>query len=104
MNDGKCTSMTEDDGSFACECPSGFRGKQCEISPPQMYLMTSNITLNTRPSKIPSTAVPTTGDFTDDLMSTINDSTETTTDSGDGGGTDGGGKKSPEDETDNEAL
>lgn len=33
MNDGKCASLTEDEGSFKCECPSGFKGKRCEIVP-----------------------------------------------------------------------
>lgn len=33
LNGGKCTSMTADDGSFKCECPTGFKGKQCDIIP-----------------------------------------------------------------------
>uniref|UniRef100_A0A1B0CG55 Putative teneurin-1 n=1 Tax=Lutzomyia longipalpis TaxID=7200 RepID=A0A1B0CG55_LUTLO len=32
-NGGKCLSLTKDDGSFRCECPSGFRGDRCEIAP-----------------------------------------------------------------------
>lgn len=53
QNDGKCTSMTADEGSFKCECPSGYRGKKCDIVPPQMY---PNATTNgVRPSKVPVT-------------------------------------------------
>lgn len=33
MNGGKCTSLPEDDGSYKCECPTGFKGKRCEIVP-----------------------------------------------------------------------
>lgn len=33
LNDGKCTSVSIDEGSFKCECPSGFKGKKCEIVP-----------------------------------------------------------------------
>lgn len=54
LNGGKCTSQTEDEGSFKCECPSGFRGKNCEIFPPQIYLMGMNVsstTMGSRPSK-----------------------------------------------------
>lgn len=53
QNDGKCTSMTEDDGSFKCECPSGYRGKNCEISPPQMYPSANATIGGTRPTKVP---------------------------------------------------
>lgn len=33
MNGGKCTSLTKDEGLFECECPTGFKGKRCEIVP-----------------------------------------------------------------------
>jgi len=36
LNGGRCTSLTREDGYFMCECPSGFRGRQCEIVPPSM--------------------------------------------------------------------
>lgn len=40
-NDGKCTSLIKDDGHFQCECPSGYRGKKCEILPPMMTTTTT---------------------------------------------------------------
>lgn len=45
-NDGKCTSLIKDEGSFQCECPSGYRGKRCEILPP---MMTTTSTTTTEP-------------------------------------------------------
>lgn len=33
LNDGKCTSLLKEDGDFKCECPSGYKGKNCEIAP-----------------------------------------------------------------------
>lgn len=33
MNGGKCTSKPTDDGLFLCECPTGYKGKRCEIVP-----------------------------------------------------------------------
>lgn len=33
---GRCTSLIKDDGYFRCECPSGYRGRTCQIMPPQM--------------------------------------------------------------------
>lgn len=33
LNGGKCTSLTKDEGLFECECPTGFKGKRCEIVP-----------------------------------------------------------------------
>lgn len=36
LNDGKCTSLIKDDGYYKCECPSGYRGRTCQILPPQM--------------------------------------------------------------------
>lgn len=50
-NDGKCTSISKDDGSFRCECPSGYRGSHCEIAPPQMFPSTTSGSV--RPSKMP---------------------------------------------------
>lgn len=46
QNGGKCISLTRDDGDFICECPSGFRGRNCEVIP--MYLQTT-----TSPNFIP---------------------------------------------------
>lgn len=43
-NDGKCTSLIKDDGHFRCECPSGYRGKKCEILPPMMTSTTTTTT------------------------------------------------------------
>jgi len=40
-NDGKCTSLIKDDGQFQCECPSGYRGKKCEIVPAMMTSTTT---------------------------------------------------------------
>lgn len=80
QNDGKCTSITEDEGSFKCECPSGFKGKSCEVVP-----MIANITLtitttttttspkplsNVKPSQpqiVTTTFAESDGDLTDDL-------------------------------------
>lgn len=53
QNDGKCTSVTEDEGAFKCECPSGYRGKNCEIAPPQMYPSANVTSAAVRPSKVP---------------------------------------------------
>lgn len=33
QNGGKCTSVVKEDGDFTCECPSGYRGKNCEKAP-----------------------------------------------------------------------
>lgn len=53
QNDGKCTSVTEDAGAFKCECPSGYRGKNCENAPPQMYPSANATSAAVRPSKVP---------------------------------------------------
>lgn len=42
-NGGKCTSLIKDDGNFKCECPSGYRGKRCQILPPMMMTTTSTV-------------------------------------------------------------
>lgn len=42
-NGGKCTSLIKADGNFKCECPSGYRGKRCQILPPMM--MTTSTTV-----------------------------------------------------------
>lgn len=39
QNGGKCISLTREDGDFICECPSGFKGRNCEVIP--MYMQTS---------------------------------------------------------------
>lgn len=44
-------SITEDEGSFKCECPSGFKGKSCEIVP-----MIANITLTTKTTTTTATS------------------------------------------------
>lgn len=44
-NGGKCTSLPEDDGSFVCECPTGYKGRQCELAP--MVLTTTTTTTTT---------------------------------------------------------
>lgn len=55
-NGGKCTSITEDEGSYKCECPTGFKGKSCEIVP-----MIGNSTISTiRPKPTTTTVKPTT--------------------------------------------
>lgn len=58
MNDGKCSSLPEDEGSYKCECPSGFKGKRCEIVP---ILANSTVSISTpRPLRppTPSTKLP----------------------------------------------
>lgn len=52
LNGGKCTSLTEDEGSFKCECPTGFKGKKCEIVP----IIT---TTTSKPKPSPSTTATT---------------------------------------------
>lgn len=42
QNGGKCISLTREDGDFACECPSGYRGRNCELMP--LLMMTSTTT------------------------------------------------------------
>lgn len=44
QNDGKCTSLIKDDGNFKCECPSGYKGQNCEILPPSMTTTSSSTT------------------------------------------------------------
>lgn len=57
LNGGKCTSITKDEGSFECECPSAFKGKRCEIVP-----IIANVTITSTTSKpqTTSTKLPTT--------------------------------------------
>lgn len=56
LHDGKCTSIIKGDGSFKCECPSGFRGRNCEIVP--QIFTTVNITTSARPNKTSSPTMP----------------------------------------------
>ena len=42
-NGGKCTSLIKDDGNFKCECPSGYRGKRCQVLPPMMMTTTTTM-------------------------------------------------------------
>lgn len=51
LNGGKCTSLTKDEGSFKCECPSGFKGKNCEIVP----IIANTTTPRPRPSSTTTT-------------------------------------------------
>lgn len=44
QNGGKCTSLMKDDGNFKCECPSGYKGLNCEILPPSMITSSSSTT------------------------------------------------------------
>lgn len=77
QNDGKCTSITNDEGSYKCECPSGFKGKSCEIVPMIANMTTTTTTttspkplLNVKPTKPPidtTTLVESDGDLIDDL-------------------------------------
>lgn len=52
LNGGKCTSITKDEGSFECECPTGFKGKRCEIVP---YISTTTPKPTTTSTKLPTT-------------------------------------------------
>lgn len=57
LNGGKCTSLTEDEGLFKCECPTAFKGKRCEIVP----ILNSTISTSTSTSRPPlstSTKLP----------------------------------------------
>lgn len=54
LNGGKCTSLTEDEGSFKCECPSGFKGKNCEIIPMIASTTTPRPKPSTTTTKLPS--------------------------------------------------
>lgn len=42
-NDGKCTSLSKDDGLYKCECPSGYRGKKCQVLPMMMTTTTTTV-------------------------------------------------------------
>lgn len=55
LNDGKCTSITKDEGLFKCECPSGFKGKKCEMVPMIANLsMTISTPKPSKTTKLPS--------------------------------------------------
>lgn len=43
-NGGKCRSLPRDDGLFVCECPSGFKGRQCELAPIPLTTTTTTTT------------------------------------------------------------
>lgn len=52
LNGGKCTSVTKDEGEFSCECPTGFKGKRCEIVP---VISTTTPKPTTTSTKLPTT-------------------------------------------------
>lgn len=60
LNGGRCTSLTRDDGYFICECPTGFRGRNCEILPPSMTTTTTTTTSTTTLSANSTIIPPTT--------------------------------------------
>ncbi|VVD03397.1 unnamed protein product [Leptidea sinapis] len=51
-NDGKCQSLESGDGLFRCQCPSGIKGKYCEILPESMTTPVSNVTQSTTENSI----------------------------------------------------
>lgn len=54
QNGGKCTSLIKDDGSYRCECPSGYRGRMCQINlQQQMAANAQNATVTTPPANVP---------------------------------------------------
>lgn len=40
-NNGKCRSLSKEDGNFSCDCLSGYRGERCERSSNSTIAMTS---------------------------------------------------------------
>lgn len=78
MNGGKCTSLPEDDGSYKCECPTGFKGKRCEIVP---IIANATIPSSTpKPSRPPtSTKLPTSETTTAHQENDDDDHTESST-------------------------
>lgn len=65
LNGGKCTSLTEDEGLFKCECPSAFKGKRCEIVP-SLNSTISTSTSTSRPPPSTSTKLPSNQETTDE--------------------------------------
>lgn len=65
LNDGKCTSLTEDEGLFKCECPAAFKGKRCEIVP-SLNSTISTSTTTSRPPLSTSTKLPSNQETTDE--------------------------------------
>lgn len=43
QNGGKCQSQLIEDGNFKCECPSGYKGENCEIAPAVLITTTTTI-------------------------------------------------------------
>lgn len=57
-NGGKCLSLTKDEGSFRCECPSGFLGDRCEIAPMVTDSPKNSTVMETMEEKIQSSTEP----------------------------------------------
>uniref|UniRef100_A0A182QGA2 EGF-like domain-containing protein n=1 Tax=Anopheles farauti TaxID=69004 RepID=A0A182QGA2_9DIPT len=47
QNGGKCKSLIKDDGFYRCECPTGYKGRNCEILPMSMMMSTSSSSTST---------------------------------------------------------
>lgn len=77
MNGGKCTSIIKDEGSFKCECPTGFKGKSCEIVP----VLNVTTTIKPKPSttissttlQFETTTITDTDEFEENVSSDVDD-------------------------------
>lgn len=78
LNGGKCTSMTADDGAFKCECPTGFKGKKCEIIPILPSAATTTISTS-EPTHSDDTAQVDNDDDDDDKDATTESNTDSQT-------------------------